>query len=99
MEKLNIIWHYQFDGLKTLDTTNYRKLENIFLSYIHGSFGNLETLMVRECNSVQEIFQLSVKLRSVENTTQLKKVTLLQLLKLKEIWSRDPQRTLCFQNL
>ncbi|XP_028783525.1 uncharacterized protein LOC114739614 [Neltuma alba] len=104
MESLKKVWHSQFDRLKSLEVSNCGKLANIFPSDLQGTFGSLETLKVSDCGSVEEIFELASKeIRNEDETTaqvsQLKKLHLLGLPKLKHIWSRDAQANLRFHNL
>lgn len=64
--------------------------------------GNLETMMVSNCDSMEVIFELSANESCSEKDTshsQLKELTLLGLRKLRQIWSRDPQKILSFHNL
>ncbi|XP_028789186.1 uncharacterized protein LOC114745204 [Neltuma alba] len=101
MERLKKVWHSQFDGLKTMEVNNCGKLENIFPSDMHITFERMETLKVSDCCSVKEIFQLPAIEEDTRKTrvTQLKKLHLLHLPKLKQIWSKDPQGTFRFRNL
>ena len=59
----------------------------------------METLKVSDCSSVREIFQLPANEINSEEGTQLKKLHLLWLPQLKQIWSKDPQRNGRFHNL
>ncbi|KAK4270286.1 hypothetical protein QN277_023340 [Acacia crassicarpa] len=105
MKSLKKVWHFQFEGLKSLEVSNCGKLVNIFPSDMQGTFGNLETLKVNGCDSVEAIFQLTAKEIHSEDETmkqvsQLKKLHLLGLPKLKQIWSRDDnQANIHFHNL
>ncbi|XP_028794526.1 probable disease resistance protein At4g27220 [Neltuma alba] len=105
MESLKKVWHFQFERLKSLEVSNCGKLANIFPSDMQGTFGNLETLKVSDCGSVEEIFELTAnEIRNEEETTtqqvsQLKKLHLFHLPKLREIWSKDAQESLRFHNL
>ncbi|XP_028780989.1 uncharacterized protein LOC114737240 [Neltuma alba] len=67
---------------------------------MNGVFAALQTLKVKDCNSVQEIFQLGAKeMFSGDDKTRLKNITLLRLPKLKQIWSTDCQPSLHFKSL
>ncbi|XP_028780987.1 probable disease resistance protein At4g27220 [Neltuma alba] len=101
MKRLKKVWHSQFDGLKTMEVNNCEKLENIFPSDMHTTFERMETLKVSDCYSVKEIFQLPANEEDTRQTqvTQLKKLYLLRLPNLKQIWSKDPQGTFRFHNL
>ncbi|XP_054780790.1 uncharacterized protein LOC129288302 [Prosopis cineraria] len=106
MQNLKAIWDpilspNSMGSFKSLEVNNCEKLENIFPAYMRKGYTSLETLTVRSCNSVQEIFQLGdvSDLISEEEKTQLKEMTLLQLPQLKHIWSRDPQSSLQISSL
>jgi hypothetical protein len=72
----------------------------VFPSSMQKTYNKLEMLKVHYCISVEEIFELTLnESSSVEDTTQLKEVTIILMPKLKKIWSRDPQGILSFQNL
>ncbi|XP_024627766.1 uncharacterized protein [Medicago truncatula] len=63
---------------------------------------NLEELDVEECNSLEAVFDLKgefVKEIVVQNYSQLKKLKLSNLPKLKHVWKEDPHYTMRFQNL
>jgi len=63
---------------------------------------NLEELDVEDCNSLEAIFDLKdefAKEIAVQNSTQLKKLKLSNLPKLKHVWKEDPDYTMRFQNL
>ncbi|XP_028780998.1 uncharacterized protein LOC114737249 [Neltuma alba] len=103
MKRLKKAWHSQFDGLKTMKVNNCEKLENIFPD-MHTTLGRIETLMVSDCGLVKEIFKLPAnEINNGDDTrtqvTQLKKLHLRRLPKLKQIWSKDPQGNFCFHNL
>ncbi|XP_028789178.1 disease resistance protein At4g27190-like [Neltuma alba] len=105
MESLKKIWHFQFDKLKSLEVSNCGKLVNIFPSDMQGTFGSLETLTVSSCGSVEEIFESTAKgihnedETATQQVSQLKKLHLFGLPKLKQIWSRDAEANLRFLNL
>ncbi|XP_028789180.1 uncharacterized protein LOC114745197 [Neltuma alba] len=86
----------------------FTKLETMVVkdmeSLKKGTFGSLETLKVSDCGSVEEIFELTAKeVRNEDETTiqvsQLTKLHLFGLPKLKQIWSRDAQANFSFHNL
>ncbi|XP_061354809.1 uncharacterized protein LOC133299367 [Gastrolobium bilobum] len=64
---------------------------------------NLEELDVRECDSLEAVFDVKGKSETdvrVTNSIQLKKLKLSTLPKLKHVWKEeDPHGTLTFQNL
>ncbi|KEH19446.1 Rpp4C4, putative [Medicago truncatula] len=63
---------------------------------------NLEELDVENCNSLEAVFDLKDEFAKeivVQNSTQLKKLKLSNLPKLKHVWKVDPHYTMRFQNL
>ncbi|RHN79198.1 putative P-loop containing nucleoside triphosphate hydrolase, leucine-rich repeat domain, L [Medicago truncatula] len=100
MNNLKTIWHHQFETLKILEVNNCKKIVVVFPSSVQNTYNELEKLEVTNCDLVEQIFELNLnENNSEEVTTQLKEVTLDGLLKLKKIWSGDPQGILSFQNL
>lgn len=105
MENLETIWHpflapNSLVNFKKLVVKKCHKIEHIFPMYMHGAFATLEYLMVEDCNFVNQIFQLGAnEMHSGDYTTLLKSIKLLQLPKLRQIWSTDPNSSLFFKNL
>ncbi|KAL4300978.1 hypothetical protein HN51_052376 [Arachis hypogaea] len=99
MKSLKKIWHKEFSKVKSLEVKNCEKIRAIFSSSMQKAYNDLETLMVTDCVLVEEIFQLSSDENYSTEQTQLKKITLERLWKLKQIWSKDPERALNFCNL
>ncbi|KAL5066894.1 hypothetical protein RYX36_017781 [Vicia faba] len=97
MDNLKTIWHHQFGSLKSLHVSNCKRIVVIFPSSMQKTYSKLEMLEVTNCALVEEIFELTFS--CIEDTTHLKKVTIIELPKLKKIWSRDPKEILSFQNL
>jgi hypothetical protein len=66
-------------------------------------FHNLENLIINDCDSVEEIFDLQVLInveqRLAVTATPLRVVRLWNLPHLKHVWNRDPQGILSFNNL
>ncbi|CAJ2639585.1 unnamed protein product [Trifolium pratense] len=64
---------------------------------------NLEELDITDCDSLEAVFDMKggefEKEILVENSTQLKKLTLSNLPKLKHVWKEDQHSTMGFQNL
>ncbi|KAK2387459.1 hypothetical protein QL285_061248 [Trifolium repens] len=63
---------------------------------------NLEELDIKDCNSLEAIFDLRDEFKKeilVKNSTQLKKLKLSNLPKLKHIWKEGQHNTMGFQNL
>ncbi|XP_039686071.1 uncharacterized protein [Medicago truncatula] len=100
MNNLKTIWHRQFEKLKMLEVNNCKKIVVVFPSSMQNTYNELEKLEVTNCALVEEIFELNLnENNSDEVTTHLKEVTIDGLLKLKKIWSGDPEGILSFQNL
>ncbi|KAK2400175.1 disease resistance protein [Trifolium repens] len=100
MDNLKTIWHRQFETVKMLDVAFCEKIVVVFPSSMQNTYNKLEMLKVEYCVSVEEIFELTFdESNIVEDTTQLKEVSILFMPKLKKIWSGDPQEILSFQNL
>ncbi|GMY21212.1 disease resistance protein At4g27190-like, partial [Fagus crenata] len=107
MENLKIIWHNQlaedsFFKLQLLAVQFCENLMNIFQSNMLIRFQSLEKLFVHDCGSLQEIFELQgqdVRETQAVTTIPLKKLDLRRLLKMKQVWNKDPQGIFSFQNL
>jgi len=108
MDNLKVIWHSElhsesFCKLKTLRVFVVKNLLNIFPSSMLGRFHNLENLLIKDCDSVEEIFDLqaliNVKQGLAVTATQLRVVDLWNVPHLKHVWNRDPQGILSFHNL
>ncbi|PNX77180.1 putative CC-NBS-LRR resistance protein, partial [Trifolium pratense] len=101
MDNLKTIWHHQFETLKVLQVNNCNNIVIVFPSSMQKTYNKLEILEVTGCGLVEEIFELSrfKESSSIEDTTNLKEVTIDGLPMLKKIWSEDPQGILSFQNL
>jgi hypothetical protein len=108
MDNLKAIWHNElhsdsFCELKILHVGHGKNLLNIFPSSMLGRLHNLENLIINDCDSVEEIFDLQVLInveqRLADTATQLRVVRLRNLPHLKHVWNRDPQGILSFHNL
>jgi hypothetical protein len=63
---------------------------------------NLEELEIKDCKSLEAVFDLKDKFEKeilVKNSTQLKKLKLSNLPKLKHVWKEEQHNTTGFQNL
>ena len=77
-------------------------LMNIFQVTMLSRFQSLESLVVEDCGSLQEIFELEaqeVTETQAVTVTQLKKLFMYHLPKLKRVWNKDPEGTFSFPNL
>uniref|UniRef100_A0A3N7F2C6 AAA+ ATPase domain-containing protein n=1 Tax=Populus trichocarpa TaxID=3694 RepID=A0A3N7F2C6_POPTR len=108
MDNLKVIWHNElhpdsFCRLKILHVGHGKNLLNIFPSSMLGRFHNLENLVINDCDSVEEIFDLqaliNVEQRLAVTASQLRVVRLTNLPHLKHVWNRDPQGIVSFHNL
>ena len=98
MPNLKIIWHDQFapgsfTKLQSMEVEFCESLMNIFQVNMLSRFQSLESLVVDDCDSLQEIFELEgqevTEARAV-TMTQLKKLFMRRLPKLKCVWNKDP---------
>nr|TKS14867.1 putative disease resistance protein [Populus alba] len=109
MDNLKVIWHTElhsdsFCKLKTLGVRSGKNLLNIFPSSMLGRFHNIESLIINDCDSVEEIFDLQALINeeqrlAVTASQYLRVVFLMNLPQLKHVWNRDPQGILSFHNL
>ncbi|XP_075657223.1 uncharacterized protein LOC142627287 [Castanea sativa] len=107
MENLKIIWHDQlaehsFFKLQSLFVEYCENLVNIFESNMLTRFQSLERLEVSYCSSLQEVFELQrhdVRESHVVTAIPLKRLILRRLLKMKQVWNKDPEGIFSFQNL
>ncbi|XP_030959628.1 uncharacterized protein LOC115981550 isoform X4 [Quercus lobata] len=107
MPNLKIIWHHKFahgsfTKLQVMTVQFCGNLMKIFQVNMLSRFQSLETLVVEDCGSVQEIFELQgqeVTETPTITVTQLKKLIMHCLPKLKHVWNKDPEGTFSFPNL
>uniref|UniRef100_A0A7N2ML54 AAA+ ATPase domain-containing protein n=1 Tax=Quercus lobata TaxID=97700 RepID=A0A7N2ML54_QUELO len=106
--KLEMLWHNQLDldsfcKLKQLRVDDCVNLINIFQPNILRRLSNLEDLQIRNCNLVEDVFEVRGKngdeICDMVVSTQFKVLKLINLPNLKHIWSSGPQAILTFQNL
>ncbi|XP_062144691.1 probable disease resistance protein At4g27220 [Alnus glutinosa] len=107
MDDLKILWHTQlavdsFYKLQRIHVRLCENLVNVFQSDTLTRFQSLEELLVRDCGSLQEVFELQglnvTKMQAV-TTIQLKILGLFCLPNMKHVWSEDPKPIFSFQNL
>ncbi|XP_039691005.1 disease resistance protein At4g27190 [Medicago truncatula] len=100
MDSLKTIWHRQFETSKMLEVNNCKKIVVVFPSSMQNTYNELEKLEVRNCDFVEEIFELNLNENNSEEVmTQLKEVTIDGLWNLEKIWSGDSEGIISFQNL
>ena len=107
MPNLKIIWHDKFapgsfTKLQSMKVQFCENLMNIFQVNMLSRFQSLESLVVDDCGSLQEIFELEgqeVTETQAVRVTQLKKLFMRRLPKLKRVWNKDPKGMFSFPNL
>ncbi|KAI4313419.1 hypothetical protein L6164_026403 [Bauhinia variegata] len=106
-DKMKETWHGQiadrsFCNLKSLKVVNCKKISKVLSFSLLNRLNNLEELEVKDCNSVNVVFDLE-KITSEERhivpKCHLRKLILFSLPSLKHVWNKDPQGILDFQNL
>ncbi|RHN78626.1 putative P-loop containing nucleoside triphosphate hydrolase, leucine-rich repeat domain, L [Medicago truncatula] len=95
--------HNVFRSLKYLVVHNCDFLsEVLFQPNLLEVLTNLEELDIKDCNSLEAVFDLKDEFAKeivVKNSSQLKKLKLSNVPKLKHVWKEDPHDTMRFQNL
>ncbi|KAG8650690.1 hypothetical protein MANES_07G061980v8 [Manihot esculenta] len=102
INELKRIWHSplaanSFFKLKSLDVFNCHRLMTIFPSNVLERFYRMEVLHVRNCDSLQEIYQLEGF--NFDEAFELRILNIARLGSLKHVWRKDPQGVFSFQNL
>ncbi|MBA0574787.1 hypothetical protein Golob_028128, partial [Gossypium lobatum] len=89
--------------LKELTIKKCDLLLNIFPNFLLGVFQRLEKLIVADCASLEEVFQIQVQGLDIEETyvvsSQLREVNLVRLPKLKHVWTKCREGNISFENL
>ncbi|KAB2006669.1 hypothetical protein ES319_D11G363100v1 [Gossypium barbadense] len=99
LEKLTI------SHLRNLEVERCDSLLNIFPHIFFGVFQRLEKLIVTDCASLEEVFQLQLQIQMLDIeeacivTSKLRQVELFRLPKLKHVWNKDPNENISFENL
>ncbi|MBA0672127.1 hypothetical protein Goklo_025495 [Gossypium klotzschianum] len=92
-----------FSMLKELTIKKCDLLLNIFPPFLLGVFQRLEKLIVADCASLEEVFQIQVQGLDIEETyevsSQLREVNLVRLPKLKHVWTNYREGNISFENL
>ncbi|KAL0005771.1 hypothetical protein SO802_013332 [Lithocarpus litseifolius] len=107
INNLKMLWHNQlvqdsFCKLNQLRVDQCENLMNIFPPNMLRRLQNLEGLKIRNCNSVEKVFEVSqanVDEIYKKGSTQLRILNLVSLPKLKHVWTTDLEAILTFQNL
>ncbi|XP_065853539.1 uncharacterized protein [Euphorbia lathyris] len=105
MDNLKMIWHDElhsdsFCKIKVLKMKYCKKLLKNFPSKLPRILQNLEDLVIRNCDSLEEVFELQEVLNLKETITyQLRTLDIRNLPNLKHVWNEDPEELLFFDNL
>nr|POE69749.1 disease resistance protein [Quercus suber] len=108
MDSMKMIWPDQlildsFCKLENLTVSNFTNLTNILPPNMLRTLQNLKYLKVDSCGSIEEVFEIQ-RTNNVEEThdisaTELRSLKLINLGKLKHVWSMDPQGIITFAKL
>ncbi|XP_030958834.1 uncharacterized protein LOC115980752 [Quercus lobata] len=108
MDSMKMIWPDQlildsFCKLENLTVSNFTNLTNILPSNMLRTLQNLKHLKIDSCGSIEEVFDIQ-RTNNVEEThdiaaTELRSLKLINLGKLKHVWSMDPQGIITFAKL
>ncbi|KAG4400471.1 hypothetical protein GLYMA_07G065600v4 [Glycine max] len=107
MDKLTDIWQAEvsadsFSSLTSVYIKSCDKLDKIFPSHMEGWFASLNSLKVYSCESVKVIFEIKDSQQADASggiDTNLQVFDVRGLLKLEQVWSRDPGGILNFRKL
>ncbi|XP_020219708.1 LOW QUALITY PROTEIN: probable disease resistance protein At4g27220 [Cajanus cajan] len=107
MKMLTDIWQTEmsvdsFCSLISLHIEECEKLDKIFLSHMEGWYASLEKLKVVNCQLVKVIFEIKDSQQRDASggiDTNLQRIFLHCLPKLKQVWSTDPRGILNFRKL
>ena len=105
MSNLKIIWHDKFapgsfTKLQSMTVQFCEDLTKIFQVNMLSRFQSLESLVVDDCGSLEEMFELQgQEVMETRALTQLKKLFMRRLPNLKRVWNKDPRGTFYLQNL
>ena len=108
MDSMKMIWPDQlildsFCKLENLTVSNFTNLTNILPPNMLRTLQNLKHLGINSCGSIEEVFKIQ-RTNNVEEThdivaTELRSLKLVNLGKLKHVWSIDPQGIITFGKL
>lgn len=105
MDYLNMLWHNQlhsdsFCKIKALTVEHCKELLKIFPSMLLRRLQNLEDLIIGNCDSLEEVFDLQEIIKLKETVTiQLRTLNIRNLPNLKHVWNKDPMGLVLFDNL
>ncbi|MBA0833032.1 hypothetical protein Goarm_017375, partial [Gossypium armourianum] len=106
LSKMKMLWRNplpanSFPKLQELRVERCDKLLTIFPSNMVTTFQRLHRLTIKTCGSLQQVFEImhEEKKPALPPTTQLKKLHIVGLPKLKYIWKNDPRVIFSFKNI
>ncbi|KAI4354825.1 hypothetical protein L6164_003658 [Bauhinia variegata] len=108
MQNLTTIWHHQlftpnsFCKLKKVEIRYCHQLKTIFPSYTLRNLPGLLDVTVRDCDSIEDIFEhedAGMANPASVLSTNLQSLVLFRLPCIKHIWKNDPRGTLSFGNI
>ena len=107
MDNLQIIWHNQFapnsyGKIKKVEISYCKKLVTIIPSHMLGTLGQLETLTVSHCGSLDTVFDLqgvNTGESECKLAMQLRNLSLDNLSNLRHIWNNGSYSFIRFANL
>ncbi|XP_030958832.1 uncharacterized protein LOC115980750 [Quercus lobata] len=106
MDSMKMIWPDQlildsFCKLENLTVSNFTNLTNILPPNMLRTLQNLKHLKIDSCGSIEEVFEIQ-RINNVEETHDIaatESLKLINLGKLKHVWSMDPQGIITFAKL
>ena len=104
LDNVKKIWHNQlpqdsFTKLKDVKVASCGRLLNIFPSSMLKRLQSLQFLKAVDCSSLEEVFDMEgINVKEAVAVTQLSKLILQFLPKVKQIWNKEPHGILTFQN-
>ncbi|XP_057998724.1 disease resistance protein RPP5 [Hevea brasiliensis] len=105
MDNLKMIWHNElhsdsFCKINALTVENCEEVLKIFPSMLLRGLRNLQDLVIRNCDLLQEVFDLQELIKMKESVAiRLRTLLLEGLPKLKHVWNEDPLGLVLFDNL
>ncbi|XP_058000535.1 uncharacterized protein LOC110653207 [Hevea brasiliensis] len=105
MDNLKMIWHNElhsdsFCKMKVLDVKYCEELLKIFPSMLLRDLQNLGDLVIWNCISLKEAFDLQELIKMKETVAiQLRTLYIANLPNLKHVWNEDPLGLVLFHNL
>ncbi|WCJ43237.1 Disease resistance protein At4g27190 [Euphorbia peplus] len=107
MDSLRMIWSNHlhsdsFSKLQVLKVENNGQLMEIFPHHILARLQNLNDLVIKNCDSLQEVFDIHglINAKEMERVTvQLKRLDIRNLLNLSSVWNEDPKGVISFDEI